>query len=89
MNTGDLEARVLKLEKELASLSHLNLQLVNREVVLRGMMHSLLNHLPDDQKQALHRTYGQYLTLILEQIPPDVQDREILEEFEDILSHRS
>lgn len=88
MTTNDLEARLSKLEKEVRHLASWNLKLMNRELVLRGMMHSILCHLPEDQRNALHQTYGQYLTSILEQVPPDLQDREILEEFEEILSYR-
>jgi len=40
----------------------------------------------DEQRTTLGRTYGMYLTSILEQVPPDIQNREILQEFDDVLS---
>jgi hypothetical protein len=86
MNTNELEARVSKLEKSVLDLHSTNLKLVNQELVLRGMMHTLLCHMSDEQRTTLGRTYGMYLTSILEQVPPDIQNREILQEFDDVLS---
>ena len=86
MNQDDLESRVLNLEKQVQALHRMNLKLMNREVTIRGLIHTLLNHMTPDQRKALGQTYGPYLTELLQQIPPDLQDREILIEFDEMLS---
>lgn len=85
MTTDDLEKRVVDLEKAAHHLHNTNLKLINRELVLRGMMYTLLEHLPDDQRKAMAHTYDKYLTSILELVPPRMQDREILQEIEEML----
>lgn len=86
MNTNELEARVSKLENKLVETQRVNVNLVNQETVLRCMMHTLLAHMSDDHRRSMAGAYGMFLTSALEQLPPHLQNREVLQEFDEILS---
>lgn len=89
MNTNDLQTRVAKLEKSVLELRNINVRLMNQEAVMRCMMHTLLAQMPDDKRREMAAAYGMLLTSAIEQIPPRLQDREILQEFDEILSPRT
>lgn len=86
MNSNELEARVSKLENKLLEIQRINVNLMNQETVLRCMMHTLLAHMSDDHRKTMAGAYGMYLTSALEQLPPHLQNREVLQEFDEILS---
>lgn len=84
-----LEARVDRLEKALGDQQSLNIKLLNRELALRALAYSLLDQAPLDRRRSLAESYERYLVTTAEQLPPEYQHPEILEEFADALRRTS
>ncbi|HET8799641.1 MAG TPA: hypothetical protein VFN01_00520 [Marinobacter sp.] len=82
--SNDLEKRIEQLEAQHRSYHSVTLKLINRELALRAAVYSLLEHCPD-QHSSLVRSYGKFLTTILEDVPPDLQRPDILQEIEEML----
>ncbi|MEC9039608.1 MAG: hypothetical protein VX787_08790 [Pseudomonadota bacterium] len=89
MTESNLEARVARLENAVQSLHNSNLTLMNRELVQRALLYTLLEHIPAEQRKAMSETYDKYMVGILEQVPPQFQKREILQEIEEMLLQES